>query len=146
MKILWNYFLPLKNSIVLFFFSVFKIDPRDSPLLLWLNSFFLIPVRTSIIYRSEITDFPKKLTVKNVMKNECFFKKHSVMETRILISTPSNLYLSPNKPLNLYNILWKTMCHWNFLPDLLESLYSFEISQKLTTIKTEKNAVKSGCF
>ena len=34
----------------------------------------------------------------------------------------------------------------NFFPDLLESLSSFEISQKLTTIKTGKNAVKIGYF
>ena len=43
------------------------------------------------------------------------------------------------------DMLWKGMSHWNS-PDLLESLYSLEISQKLTTIKTGKNAVKSGCF
>ena len=39
------------------------------------------------------------------------------------------------------DILLKGMSHWNFL-DLLESLYSFKISQKLT-IKTGKNAVKA---
>ena len=31
-------------------------------------------------------------------------------------------------------------------PDLLESLYSLEISQTLTTIKTGKDWVKSGCL
>ena len=39
------------------------------------------------------------------------------------------------------NILWKGMSHRNF-PDLLESLCSFEISQKLTTKKTGKKCVK----
>ena len=39
------------------------------------------------------------------------------------------------------DILFKGRSHWNFL-DLLESLYSFKISQKLT-IKTRKNAVKA---
>ena len=43
------------------------------------------------------------------------------------------------------DILLKGMSYWNF-PDLLESLYSFEISQNLATIKTGKNKVKSGCF
>ena len=32
------------------------------------------------------------------------------------------------------------MSHWN-LPDVLESLYSFKISQKLTSIQTGKNTL-----
>ena len=36
--------------------------------------------------------------------------------------------------------------HVSNVADLLKSLYSFEISQKLTTIKTGKNVIKSGCF
>ena len=42
-------------------------------------------------------------------------------------------------------ILLQVMSHWNF-PDLLESLYSFEISQKLTTIKTGKKHVRKWVF
>ena len=56
-----------------FFFSVLNFDPIDSPLLLWII-FFLIPVRTSVIHSSEITDFPKKLMDKNLVKNGYFFK------------------------------------------------------------------------
>ena len=37
------------------------------------------------------------------------------------------------------------MCHWNF-SDLLESPYSFEISQNLTTLKTGKNTLKMDAF
>ena len=37
------------------------------------------------------------------------------------------------------------MSDWSF-SDLIEYLYSFETSQKLTTVTTGKNAVKSGCF
>ena len=51
----------------------------------------MIPVRTSIIHSSEIIDFPKKLTAKNVVKTNVFFKEASVMKTIILISLPPNL-------------------------------------------------------
>ena len=37
------------------------------------------------------------------------------------------------------------MSHWN-LPDVLESLYSFKISQKLTSIQTGKNVLKTDIF
>ena len=53
-----------------------------------------MPVRTSITHSSEFIDFPKTLTDKNVVKNECSFKKVSVMKTNILISVPSNIYIS----------------------------------------------------
>ena len=50
----------------------------------------------SIIHSSEIINFPKKLTVKNVVK-KCFFKKFLCNEDQILISEPSNLCVSPIK-------------------------------------------------
>ena len=52
----------------------------------------------SINHSHEIIDFPKKLMVKTVVKDECLFKKLSLMKTKILISVPSNIYISPIKP------------------------------------------------
>ena len=85
----------LKKSILLFFFSVFNIDLRYSPLLLWIDSFCLIPIRTSIVHSSEIIDLPKKLMDENKVKTFLYiFLKASVMKTNIFISVPSNPYIS----------------------------------------------------
>ena len=47
--------------------------------------------------------------------------------------------------LYFYQYFVEGMSHWNF-PNLLESLYSLEISQNSPTIKTGKFTVKSGCL
>ena len=59
---------------------------------------FIEPKTTFAAFLSE--GMKEKQACRNVVKNECFFKKPSVMKTQILISVPSNLYISPTLKLN----------------------------------------------